>query len=244
MPVAAGTCPGTFRVLHDDHIGPLAIPKGAYTITTQGIGGARAANRLAAFLQDFDGRLPPARGPSIPPPPCSCAARPGPGSRSTKFALWVRLEDVYWSDEGRTSFDAVVCSCALAALVAAVRLAIPPPRGRAGRRRPAAARDRMHEALGGRAPRSSQIPYVARAEGWAARDGSDTEELAAIGALRYAMEAAVHAAETFVRDGRQDSARRAAARAEELHAPDQGTAFPAIDGNRHRPHPRPLSVAT
>ncbi len=170
----------------------------------------------------------------------------------------------------------------------------------------AAARDRMHEALGGRAPRSSQIPYVARAEGWAARARSDaagaerlladadalraelpgyaaqlayealrsgaapgqvadrldtlgvrcdarlvaayvahaaalaarngeallavTEELAAIGALRYAMEAAVHAAEAFVRDGRQDSARRAAARAEELHAPNQGAPLPAVDG--------------
>ena len=58
VPAAAGTCPATFRVLHDDHIGQLAIPKGAYTITTQGMTCARAANRLAAFLQDFDGRLP------------------------------------------------------------------------------------------------------------------------------------------------------------------------------------------
>ena len=29
----------------------------------------------------------------------------------------MRLEDVYWSTEGRSSFDAVVCSCAFAALV-------------------------------------------------------------------------------------------------------------------------------
>ena len=57
-PAAAGTCPATFLVLHDDHIGQLAIPKGAYTITTQGITCTRAVNRLAAFLQDFDGRLP------------------------------------------------------------------------------------------------------------------------------------------------------------------------------------------
>jgi len=41
----------------------------------------------------------------------------GAGFTLDEFALWVRLEDVYWSDEGRTSFDAVVCSCAFAALV-------------------------------------------------------------------------------------------------------------------------------
>jgi len=41
----------------------------------------------------------------------------GAGFTLDEFALWVRLEDVYWSNEGRTSFDAVVCSCAFAALV-------------------------------------------------------------------------------------------------------------------------------
>lgn len=41
----------------------------------------------------------------------------GAGITLDEFALWVRLEDVYWSDEGRASFDAVVCSCAFAALV-------------------------------------------------------------------------------------------------------------------------------
>ena len=41
----------------------------------------------------------------------------GAGFTLDEFALWVRLEDVYWRDEGRTSFDAVVCSCAFAALV-------------------------------------------------------------------------------------------------------------------------------
>jgi hypothetical protein len=41
----------------------------------------------------------------------------GAGFALDEFALWVRLEDVYWSDEGRASFDAVVCSCAFAALV-------------------------------------------------------------------------------------------------------------------------------
>jgi hypothetical protein len=34
-----------------------------------------------------------------------------------QFALWVRLEDVYWAEEGRASFDAVVCTCAFALLV-------------------------------------------------------------------------------------------------------------------------------
>ena len=41
----------------------------------------------------------------------------GAGFTLDEFALWVRLEDVYWSEEGRTSFDAVVCSVAFAALV-------------------------------------------------------------------------------------------------------------------------------
>ena len=41
----------------------------------------------------------------------------GAGFTLDEFALWVRLEDVYWSDEGRMSFDAVVCSSAFAALV-------------------------------------------------------------------------------------------------------------------------------
>ena len=53
------------------------------------------------------------------------------------------------------------------------------------------------------------------------------DEFAAIGADRYAMEAAVDAATAFVANARQDSARRAAARAHELHA--EG-AFPRIDG--------------
>jgi hypothetical protein len=41
----------------------------------------------------------------------------GAGFTLDEFALWVRLEDVYWSQDGRSSFDAVVCSCAFAALV-------------------------------------------------------------------------------------------------------------------------------
>lgn len=41
----------------------------------------------------------------------------GAGFTLDEFALWVRLEDVYWTEEGRTSLDAVVCTLAFAALV-------------------------------------------------------------------------------------------------------------------------------
>lgn len=41
----------------------------------------------------------------------------GAGFTMDEFALWVRLEDVYWSQEGRVSFDAVVVAAAFAALV-------------------------------------------------------------------------------------------------------------------------------
>ncbi len=41
----------------------------------------------------------------------------GAGLTIDEFALWVRLEDVYWSQEGRESLDAVVVAVAFAALV-------------------------------------------------------------------------------------------------------------------------------
>ncbi|HWM11482.1 MAG TPA: hypothetical protein VNO82_19145 [Solirubrobacteraceae bacterium] len=41
----------------------------------------------------------------------------GAGLTLDEFALWVRLEDVYWAEAGRASFDAVVFSFAFAALV-------------------------------------------------------------------------------------------------------------------------------
>jgi hypothetical protein len=41
----------------------------------------------------------------------------GAGFTIDEFALWVRLEDVYWRDEGRASFDAMVCAVAFGALV-------------------------------------------------------------------------------------------------------------------------------
>ena len=54
-------CPGTFQVLHDDRIGALVVPAGSYTVTLTSVGSlscAQAMNRFAAFLRDFDGRLP------------------------------------------------------------------------------------------------------------------------------------------------------------------------------------------
>ena len=41
----------------------------------------------------------------------------GAGFTIDEFALWVRLQDVYWSEEGRTSFEAVVVATAFGALV-------------------------------------------------------------------------------------------------------------------------------
>lgn len=54
-------CPATFAVLHDDHIGPLALPAGNYTITVADparLSCTEAADRFRQFLQDFDGVLP------------------------------------------------------------------------------------------------------------------------------------------------------------------------------------------
>ncbi|MDA0185001.1 hypothetical protein OJ997_32150 [Solirubrobacter phytolaccae] len=41
----------------------------------------------------------------------------GAGFTFDEFALWVHLEDVYWAEQGRSSFDAVVASAAFMALV-------------------------------------------------------------------------------------------------------------------------------
>ncbi|MGH2874252.1 MAG: helix-turn-helix transcriptional regulator, partial [Solirubrobacteraceae bacterium] len=56
------------------------------------------------------------------------------------------------------------------------------------------------------------------------------DEMEAIGALRYASEAAADAASAFARAGRQDSARRAAARSHTLHDRGQGGRPPTIEG--------------
>lgn len=76
--------------------------------------------------------------------------------------------------------------------------------------------------------------YAAHSTALAANDASAlmavAEEFAAIGADVYAMEAAVEAARLFIGSGREDSARRAATRARDLYATDEGVDFPIIDG--------------
>ena len=71
---------------------------------------------------------------------------------------------------------------------------------------------------------------AARAAGDPAALLETAEAFAVIGADRYAMEAAADAATAFAAAGRQDSARRAAARALELHVEHQGGAAPEIRG--------------
>ena len=53
--------PSYFRVLHNDHIGGLAVAKGRYRIVLLSVGPiscARASTLFARFLQDYDGVLP------------------------------------------------------------------------------------------------------------------------------------------------------------------------------------------
>ena len=91
--------------------------------------------------------------------------------------------------------------------------------------------------LAGVAPRCDAplvAAYAAHADALARRDGpallAAAESFADIGARRYAMHAAQHAATRFVADGRQDSARRAAARARDLHEPGHGAGPSVVDG--------------
>lgn len=54
-------CPGTFQVLHNDHIGKLNLRAGHYVIKTKNedqISCERASSLFTKFLQDYDGRLP------------------------------------------------------------------------------------------------------------------------------------------------------------------------------------------
>ncbi len=54
-------CAGTFRVLHDDHVGRLDLPRGNYRITILASGRpscAQASALFTRFLEDFDGVLP------------------------------------------------------------------------------------------------------------------------------------------------------------------------------------------
>jgi DNA-binding CsgD family transcriptional regulator len=75
---------------------------------------------------------------------------------------------------------------------------------------------------------SDHIAARARADGPALLGLSD--EFADIGAIRYAAECAAHASEAFAAEGREDSARRAAARCRDLHALGEGGSLPEIRG--------------
>lgn len=55
---AATTCPATFQVLHDDKIGAMSLPAGAYTVSVNKLTCAQASTLFAGFLQDYDGDLP------------------------------------------------------------------------------------------------------------------------------------------------------------------------------------------
>lgn len=55
---AATRCPASFTVLHDDAVGRLAIPAGAYMIHTTRLSCGNASALLDRFLDDFDGVLP------------------------------------------------------------------------------------------------------------------------------------------------------------------------------------------
>jgi hypothetical protein len=55
---SAATCP-SFRVLHNDRIGPANLPAGSYEVTTEtGLSCQAASQLFARFLQDWDGNLP------------------------------------------------------------------------------------------------------------------------------------------------------------------------------------------
>ena len=58
---APAACPGTFEVLHNDRIGSLSLPAGAYVITvldSAELSCSDASELFTQFLQDWDGRLP------------------------------------------------------------------------------------------------------------------------------------------------------------------------------------------
>jgi hypothetical protein len=55
---AATPCPGTFKVLHNDRIGPLQIPQGNYVIKVKRMTCQNASNNFTNFLQLPQGNLP------------------------------------------------------------------------------------------------------------------------------------------------------------------------------------------
>jgi hypothetical protein len=56
--VAATACPATFQVEHNDRIGRVSLPAGAYRVTVTGVSCATASDLFAQFLEDYDGVLP------------------------------------------------------------------------------------------------------------------------------------------------------------------------------------------
>lgn len=57
-PASAATCP-SFRVLHDDRIGPASFPAGNYEVKVKaGLSCAEGSKLFARFLEDWDGNLP------------------------------------------------------------------------------------------------------------------------------------------------------------------------------------------
>lgn len=55
---SAATCPGTFTVLHNDHIGAVAFPAGQYRVARNQLSCAAASQLFSRFLEDYDGVLP------------------------------------------------------------------------------------------------------------------------------------------------------------------------------------------
>ena len=56
-------CSATFHVQHDDRIGPLRLPEGAYQLSTSKLSCLRASHLFTEFLEDYNGKLPrPWRG--------------------------------------------------------------------------------------------------------------------------------------------------------------------------------------
>lgn len=55
---ASAACP-SFRVLHNDRIGPAVLPAGNYAVVPKGLGltCASASKLFTRFLQDYDGKL-------------------------------------------------------------------------------------------------------------------------------------------------------------------------------------------
>jgi len=81
--------------------------------------------------------------------------------------------------------------------------------------------------------------YTARAATARAALSAVADEMRAIGALRYATEAAVHAASAFRTAGRQD-----AARCRQLHERGEGGSEPTIEGLEPGPPRSPHEYAS